>query len=172
MRFSNYCRAGLYLAIVLTACGRVDVTEETQSEYQPFVGTWKFISLTGENPEGDIILPYGEEMFGKLMYGSRGHMSVLLMKPGRPKFKTGDMLTGTPEEIKLAFEGFDAYCGTYKVDTDMRTVTHIIEGSRFPNWVGTEQVRYYEFSQDTLQLSAPITLGETEWKIVARLVKL
>lgn len=38
------------------------------------------------------------------------------------------------EEVRAAFMGFDTYCGTYKIDTVKGTVTHQIEGARFPNW--------------------------------------
>jgi len=77
-----------------------------------FVGTWKFISLAGKNSEGEIFRPYGENFYGRLMYDLNGNMSVFLMRPDRPKFAADDIYKGTPEEIKFAFENFDAYCGT------------------------------------------------------------
>ncbi|MBN2354858.1 lipocalin-like domain-containing protein [candidate division KSB1 bacterium] len=33
------------------------------------------------------------------MYTSDGYMSVLIMKPDRPPFKSGDVLNGTSEEM-------------------------------------------------------------------------
>ena len=136
-----------------------------------FIGTWKFISLIGKNSEGDIFYPYGEDLYGRLFYDSNGNMSVFLMRPNRPKFAAGDIYIGTPDEIKYAFENFDAYCGTYKIDKEKGTVTHYIEGSRFPNWEGTDQIRYYEFSNDTLSLSAKIKMQDADWELKAVLVK-
>jgi uncharacterized protein len=136
-----------------------------------FIGTWKFISLVGENSEGEIFNPYGNDLYGRLMYDLNGNMSVFLMRPNRPKFAAGDIYKGTPKEIKSAFENFDAYCGTYTIDKDKGTVTHHIEGSRFPNWEGSEQTRYYTFLNDTLSLSAKIKLKGKDWELKAVLVK-
>jgi hypothetical protein len=119
-----------------------------------FVGTWRFESMKAETPKGEIIYPYGENLFSRLIYTSDGHMFVLLMRPDRPKFASDDPLGGTKEEIKEAYEEFDAYCGTYKVDEENRTVTHYVEGSKFPNWVGTNQVRSFKFSDNRLFFTA------------------
>jgi len=83
---------------------------------------------------------------------------------GRLKFFSGDPLGGTLEEIKEAFEGFYAYCGTYEVNAEKRTVTHHLKASGFPNWEGTDQLRYFEFSGTRLILKTePIPALGTEW---------
>jgi hypothetical protein len=99
--------------------------------------------------------PYGRNPFGILIYDPDGNVFVLLMRRDRPKFASDDTWGGTPEEIKAAFEGFNAYCGTYEVNEDKGTVTHHLEGSMFPNWVGTDQVRFLKRSGDQLTLSTP-----------------
>lgn len=142
-----------------------------KSSENPFVSTWKFASLVATSTEGDVFYPYGENLYGKLMYDDKGHMSVLLMRPNRAKFASGDIYNGTPEEIKMAFENFDAYCGTYKIDTAKKTITHFIEGCRYPNWEGTEQVRHYEFTEKGLTLSATLTLHDKKWHVKAVLIK-
>lgn len=137
------------------------------------VGTWQFISLVGKSSEGEVYHPYGKNLFGMLMYDSKGYMSMLLMNPDRPKFASGDMMKGTLEEIKAAFEGFDAYCGTYIIDAEKSQVTHNLQGSKFPNWVGTAQVRFFEISGDTLRITAPpILAGGVQWSFEAVLVRL
>ena len=155
------------LALLLLA-----VTCNTSKQSNLFIGTWKFISLSTESSVGDIYLPYGENPFGRLMYDHNGNRSAFLMRPNRPKFESGDIYNGTPEEIKSAFENFDAYYGTYKIDMDKKTVTHFVEGSRFPNQEKTEQVRFYEFKNDTLLLSATLSAKGNEWTASAILVKL
>lgn len=97
------------------------------------VGRWKLVSAKADSVKGDTIYPYGENPFGMLMYETKGYMSVLIMRIGRSKFDSGDPLAGTPDEIKEAFEGFDAYCGTYEVNGEKETITHHIKGCRFPN---------------------------------------
>lgn len=128
------------------------------------VGAWNLISAKAQNPNDDVIHPYGEDPSGVLMYDANGYMSAVLMRPGRSRFVSGNPLGGTSEEIKEAFEGFDAYCCTYGVIAEKRTVTHHVKASRFPNWEGTDQLRYFEFSGTRLILkTVPIPALGTEW---------
>ena len=133
------------------------------------IGTWKFESMVVRTESGKTIYPYGEKPFGMLVYTLSGHMSVLLMNPDRKKFASDDLKAGTPEEIKQAYEEFDAYCGTYTVDENKGTVTHHLEGAKFPNWVGTDQVRYFELEDDRLQIKATIEIEGENWFITAAL---
>lgn len=136
------------------------------------IGTWKFVSMKVTTSKGELIYPYGENLFGMLIYTPSGRMSVLLMNPDRQKFASDDPLSGTPEEIKAAYENFDAYCGTYTVDTENGTVTHHIEGGRFPNWVGTDQVRHFVFSDDKLLLKATLLIKGEQWHFEGLLKRL
>jgi len=94
-----------------------------------------------------------------IMYDTNGHMSAQIMRPDRPAFASGDQLEGTPMEIKSAFEGFVAYYGVYEVNQEDGAVTHHVEGSLFPNWVGSAQRRFFEFSGNRLTLSTPPILA-------------
>jgi hypothetical protein len=99
-----------------------------------------------------------------LTYDAQGHVSVVMMRCGRSKFASGDDTDATHEEIKEAFEGFEAYYGTYEVDIEQGTVTHHIEGCRFPNWEGTDQMRFFELSGDQLHLRTTPYMGYgKEW---------
>ena len=52
---------------------------------------------------------------------------------------------------------FFAYYGTYTVDESAGTVTHQLEGAMDPTYVGTDQVRQFEFvGDDRLLLTAII----------------
>ena len=129
-------------------------------------GTWKLISADAKSQNNDSVQPYGENPYGRLMYDKDGNMSVILMRRGRSKFISDDIYGGSTEEIKEAFEGFDAYCGTYEVDIKNGVVTHNIEGARFPNWEGTDQQRFFELSDGRLVLkTAPIPGLGTEWVV-------
>ena len=87
------------------------------------------------------------------MYNDHGSFSGQIAGSGRPVFESGNLLKGTPEEIKKAFEGYIAYYGTYEVDENNRQITHHVENGLFPNWVGDNQTRTYEFEGENLRLN-------------------
>jgi hypothetical protein len=136
---------------------------ESETAIQKFIGTWKLVTSEFRTSDGKVSYPLGDKAVGILMYDSGGRMAVQLMRPGRPRFASGDMRGGTPEEIKTAGEGYVAYFGTYEVDGKKSTVVHHVEASLFPNWVGQDQLRFFEFSADRLTLKTlPILSGGQE----------
>ena len=175
MKALIYSTGCIIIMISLAACIESKNPKEQNNnlEEDQLTGTWKFISLSGTSNEGDVLYPYGEHIYGMLMYDPGGYMSALLMDPERPGFVSGDMMNGTPDELKEAFEGFDAYCGTYTIDDQNSSVTHQVQGAKFPNWVGTDQVRFFKISNDTLNITAPPILAHgVEWTFEAVLVRL
>jgi endonuclease IV len=94
------------------------------------------------------------------MYDAAGNMCGMLMQADRPGFAQEDLLRGNPEEVKSAFEGFQAYFGTYEAndgernDGERMDIHHVI-GCSFPNWEGTDRIRFFEFSGKKLTLSTP-----------------
>ena len=116
---------------------------------------------------GKTIYPYGEKLFGILIYTPDGYMSALLMDPDRDKFASDDPLAGTSEEIKQAYKKFDAYCGTYTVDEKKGSITHHVQGAKFPNWIGTDQVRYFELIDGKLQGGATLKIEGEDWHLTA-----
>ena len=134
----------------------------------PLVGTWRLVSteqhLTdGTRRPGPI---YGPNGAGCLMYDSTGRMCVILLNPDRPRWHSED--DPTPEEIQSAMEGFIAYYGTYEVHETEGFVIHHIEAHLVPNWVGTEQKRYFVLSKDrlTLKVAPPLPADITEYKFL------
>ncbi len=122
---------------------------------EQFIGTWKLVSSEIRTSDGQLISPLGRNATGTLMYDTNGRMSAQIMRPGRPIFTSGDQLSGTSEEIKTALEGFIAYFGTYEVNEKECTITHRVEGSLFPNWIGTDQRRFFQFSGGRLTITTP-----------------
>jgi hypothetical protein len=128
-------------------------------------GTWKLVSWKIEQANGELIdPPLGPVPLGWIMYQPEGHMSVVLMRPDRPKFASNNLMEATPEEIKAAFEGYVSYCGSYEVNEQERFVIHRLQLSWFPNLVGTEQKRFFEFADDRLILKTPplMVFGEAQ----------
>jgi hypothetical protein len=116
------------------------------------VGTWKLISYEARNQAGEISYPMGPKASGLLIYDASGHMMIQSMRAERTNFKTDDRFGGTPEEAKAAFESSFAYYGTYRIDAARGSITHHIEGSSFPNWVNTQQDRFFTVTDDRLEL--------------------
>jgi hypothetical protein len=92
-------------------------------------------------------------------------MMVEIMKPGIKKFEQPNLLQGTPEEVVPAYNGFIAYYGSYKVVPDSGLVIHSIKACSFPNWVGKEQRRYYEFKDGNLILKTSL-IGSSRYELM------
>lgn len=120
---------------------------------QPFVGTWKLVRFEARTAEGGVSFPFGEDARGCVVYAADGRMSVTLSRSSRPRFGSPDPTAATAEEKTAAFESCFAYSGTYEVDKDR--VIHRLDHSTFPNWVGSEQVRFFRFEEGRLVLETP-----------------
>ena len=136
-----------------------------------FTGTWRLIACEFRSADGHIEFPFGHDALGMIIYDASGNMAVQIIRPDRPKFVSGDKYNGTPEEVKAAFEGSLAYFGRYEVDEAAGTVTHHVVGSTFPNWIGSDQKRYFVFSGEHLTLTTPpilmggvMTTGVLVWE--------
>ena len=119
-----------------------------------FVGTWKLISYERRLPGGEVTYPFGKNPVGRLTYDAQGHMAAQIMDPSRKKFEGVSMLRGTDAEKVAAFNGYVAYAGTYTLKPAEHVVVHHVEISMYPNWVGGDQRRTYEFSGGRLLLRA------------------
>jgi hypothetical protein len=93
------------------------------------------------------------------MYDAEGNMSALVARANVPVFASGDFRGGTDAEVRAAFDGFVAYFGTYSFNLSAGMVIHHVRSASFPNWTGTEQVRYFKAEGQRLVLSAPISEG-------------
>ena len=124
------------------------------------VGAWELVEMYGQTADGRTYQPYGSRPAGMLTYTDSGHMSAVLMQrertPGPPASPMGGS-AGAPE-------GFNAYCGTYSFDSSRGAVIHHVEASYLPDWVGTDQVRYFELEGDTLRIwTDPVHAMGEDW---------
>ena len=119
---------------------------------EEFVGTWKLISFEMRSDD-QVTYPLGKDPVGYLIYSGEGYMSAALMASNRRRFSSMDLMKATTEETVGASGTYVAYCGKYEVTQDK--VTHLVEVSLFPNWVGEKQERFYKFEGDKLILSTP-----------------
>jgi hypothetical protein len=131
-------------------------TTEKSGIASQLIGTWRMISVEERRPNGEVVEPrYGSHPSGYIMYDTTGHVAVQIMKPGRARFASNDAAQATVTEAKAAFDGYGAYFGTYEINEAEGYVVHHVEGSVFPNYVGTDQKRGFELSGDQLILKPP-----------------
>jgi len=88
-------------------------------------------------------------------------MSGQVMNVERPVFTSDEKFNfGKDEEVRKAYEGYIAYYGKYEINEKEKYVSHFVEGSLIPNWVGSTQIRYFEFDgNDKLILKTPPVLS-------------
>lgn len=148
------------VALLATLAPTPQASAQTGSAKDQLTGTWKLVSWKIDLGDGKLAdSPYGASPAGWIMYHPDGHVCVMVARADRPKFVANSALGGTPEEIKAAFEGYAGYCGAYEVNTQERTVVHRLEHSWFPNWIGTQQKRFFEVSGNRVTLSTPPITG-------------
>ena len=116
-----------------------------------FIGVWELVHYKIEKADGSFYsYPYGPNCKGTIIYTKEGRMTALLMDPDRPKFAINHTWKGTAEEMKQAFRRYTSYSGAFKIVDN--TVVHQVDRSLFPNWIGTDLVRTFEFIQQDQQL--------------------
>ena len=136
---------------------------------EKFIGTWRLADYEYLRSDGERLWPFGQSPVGVITYTVEGFMSVQILDSERPIFISGNRWSATLAEMAAAFESYLAYFGRYDVDEAGGFVTHQIEGSLFPEYSGTDQVRYFEFEGNRLTLRTP-PLAAGEETITGRLV--
>ncbi|AFZ28182.1 hypothetical protein Cylst_6220 [Cylindrospermum stagnale PCC 7417] len=121
------------------------------AEQKKVLGTWRLVSWENKDEQGNVTYPYGKDALGYLVYNADGYMCATLSKKNRPNFPGGDILAGTLEEQAMAVQTYIAYCGKYKVEPGK--VTHLVDVSLFPNYIGTKQERFFKFTNGKLVLT-------------------
>jgi hypothetical protein len=137
---------------------------------EKFIGSWELKKWTAELNDGTEIFPFGEDAIGRITYDKKGYMSVQVMKNKRSKFHSEDPLQVRSEEAIIAINDFLSYCGSYEVYNNPNQVVHRIYISSFPNWIGQNQIRKFEFNDDKLILSTD-TVGSSRHRLVWQKMK-
>jgi Lipocalin-like domain len=119
------------------------------------LGTWRLVSFEARDSKGQLQYPLGEHVLGLLIYDAGGNISAHVMRNDRPLFAANDPDRGTDAEVRAAFEGYASYFGTYTIDLTTQTVTHHVRGAWYPNWIGNDELRHFEFDGSRLVLATP-----------------
>jgi hypothetical protein len=130
------------------------------------VGTWHLTRVYAiAQGTGERIEPLGGRPLGCVIFEPKGHLIGILISGGRePATSEADMAN--------LFRSVIAYSGRWSIDEEKYVI--IVDVAWDPNWVGTEQVRYYSFDGRTLPLHTPLIdhasfpgqkmIGYTDWQ--------
>ena len=118
----------------------------------PLLGTWKLKAYVVTTAAGERATPYGENPTGYLSYSVDGRMQVIGTATGR----IAPVSAAPPENERLAlYDTMFAYAGTYSVEAGK--IIHHVDISWNETWTGTDQIRLFEVSGNTLTLTTCIT---------------
>ena len=118
------------------------------------IGTWRLVSCTAQASDGQVSYPYGKNAQGRANL-EPGRFAFQVLNPDRRKFPSVDPHSASDVEMREAFEGYLAYYGSLSFHPENSTIVNRVEAASIPNWVGTDQVRYYRFENDRLVLRTP-----------------
>jgi hypothetical protein len=104
------------------------------------VGTWRMISATID-PDGARTPAYGPKPHGWLVFTKELTFVEVLTDPRVPKFASSVRGEGTDAENRAAMAGGIGLFGRYTVDGNGEFSGNRVEGSTFPNWVGSVRTR-------------------------------
>jgi len=126
--------------------------EEIEAVKKQFVGHYELISYFQFPADGGEI---NTNYIGRLTYDENGHMSGL----GMPKDLPDRTALSSEQSGERTNTGF-AYWGDVSFDLDKGIVIHHVKGSPTrPQWVGEDNIRYFEFTDEYLKLSLKDSQG-------------
>jgi hypothetical protein len=121
-------------------------------EANPLLGTWRLKAYVVTTAAGEGPAPYGVNPTGYLSYSADGRMQVI----GAARDRIVPVGAVPPDHARAAlYDTMFAYAGTYSVHGDK--VIHHVDVSWNETWTGTEQIRRFEVSGNTLTFSTLIT---------------
>ena len=109
------------------------------------LGTWKLVSYEAEyQATGEREPVLGKNWTGYIIFTPEGRMMVAMTTEGRqaPKIE---------QDRAELFKSLLSYTGMYRLEGDKWITKVDVSGN--PAWVGTEQVRFFRFEGDRLQVT-------------------
>jgi hypothetical protein len=126
------------------------------------VGSWELVTF--ESIAADGTRRPGAYDRGQIFYDTSGRMSAQLMHSSNK----AEQAPQADDARAAAYRRYLGYYGPFVVDEGKGTVTHIVDGSSNPSWVGSRQVRYYELTPDNQQLT--LSVRNAEGRVTGSLV--
>lgn len=127
-------------------------------------GRWKLLAAEDLRADGSVArLPWGAHPIGSIVV-ERGACYLQIMSSDTPSFAAAQP---AGDQMKAALlSSYIAYSGPCSVDAAAGSVTLKVEAAWRPDYVGTEQKRFFRFEQDKLFFGpAPnsIRSGTEQW---------
>ena len=124
-------------------------------------GRWELVTFEQNYDDGRVVFPMGEGPQGVIQYTEDGYMSCQITKANRGNFTTGGQWNASDTEKAGAYNSMLSYAGRYTLEDGV--VTHLVDLSLFPNWVGGQQKRQFKFDkQGQLSLIARLEENTSE----------
>jgi hypothetical protein len=153
----------LFLSGVLSFRGYS--AESKMLKANPFIGTWRLITIEYRADDGTVKFPFGEKVTGYIMYNEEGYMAAMLQNNERREFPFRASAESKPDEPAALRREFVGYSGRYEIQE--KKIVHHIEICLFTDWIGASE-RIYEFIGDRLILSTnPFLLDGKTTRTVA-----
>ena len=154
------------LAVLSTAAIWAGILPAVSVE-NALVGTWqlKSFSLIVVDTK-ETSRPYGENPTGYIQFSPGGHMVMFLAAGELKPPASGSYTDAERADVHRAIVG--AYAATYTVEGNKVTY-HVLTSWR-PEWIGRDQIRYFEIDGASLTIkTTPVTFSRTGQSIVATL---
>ena len=110
-------------------------------------GAWQLLSYQVEvQSSGETFAPMGEHPSGYVIFTAEGRLSFTLAAEGRQPAES------LAERAALQ-SSLIAYTGNYRLEEDRWITT--VDVAWNPEWVGTEQTRFFQINGDLLTVHTP-----------------
>jgi hypothetical protein len=151
---------------VLIAMGMLATISASAETIQ---GRWKLLAAEDLRADGTVArYPWGRHPVGSIVV-DRGACYLQIMSSDVPSFSGSDLPVG--EQMKAALlSTYIAYSGPCVIDDAKGIVTLKVEAAWRPNYVGTEQTRYFHFQNGRMFFGpAPNSINAGDQKLTRRL---
>ena len=154
------------LAVLTTAAIWAGILPAVSVE-TALVGTWQLTSFSLIVVDTkETSRPYGENPTGYIQFSPGGHMVMFLAAGELKPPASGSYTDAERADVHRGIVG--AYAGTYAVEGNKVTY-HVLTSWR-PEWIGRDQIRYFEIDGTKLTIkTTPVTFSRTGQSIIATL---
>jgi hypothetical protein len=124
--------------MLLAAALMLSFTPSHAQQAKDIVGAWSH-DQNVNNTDGKTSDLFGPNPKGQALFSPDGRFAIIFHRNDLPKLASNNRAKGTAQENASVMAGLIALYGSYTVAD--KVIVLKVEGSSFPNWVGTEQRR-------------------------------
>jgi len=120
----------------------------TTADAQSLQGRWRLLTAADIRADGTIArLPWGPKPVGSIVVEG-GHCYVQIMSGDVPRFTAGKPIG--PQMTAMLLSSYIAYSGPCAINDTEGSVTMKVDSAWRPDYVGTEQKRFFRFENGNL----------------------